>query len=159
MINNVWSVLCKNSVIDPESNNISIIEALEQVTATVQNIEPLKDRPNGQPILAAVDCELVVLWERDSIGNSEEFTTMFEFRDPEERVLLNSAPHPGKFKEGTRRYRVRNQIKGLPMTKNGIYHFEVKLKNGKDEKFITVSKVPLEITLKVGKAITGLSKN
>ena len=149
MIEHIWSILCRKSVIDPESNNVSLTDVLEQLTATIHDIKPLKDKPKGQPIIIPVETELVTLWQQDE-ERANEITTMFEFRDSEDRLLLSSVPHTASFNTAGRRFRMRNTIKGLPLTKNGIYHFEIKLMNEKTGKFETRAKVPLEVKLKAG---------
>jgi len=44
---------------------------------------------------------------------------------------------------------MRNFIKGVPLTKNGIYQFRVMLKEEGEDKLKTFAEVPFDITLKV----------
>lgn len=60
MINHIWTVICTKSVIDSETNNISLIDTIELLTVNVTsgagNI--------GETINLAINFEIISLWER-----------------------------------------------------------------------------------------------
>src|SRR5687768_16274240 len=67
-IRHVWSVLCSKSTVDRETNNVSLIEVLEQleITATVTRIGSSGQAAPPIPTIpgAPFTGELVTLWAR-----------------------------------------------------------------------------------------------
>ena len=63
MIRHIWSVLCSQSVIDAQSNNVSLFNVIEQLTVVMKKTII----PEGKIPLLPISLELVTLWERGEL--------------------------------------------------------------------------------------------
>src|SRR2546422_481332 len=61
MIKHIWSVFCSRSIIEGDSNNVSLITVLEELQLTPP--------PGGGAAAGVVGlrCELVILWSREPL--------------------------------------------------------------------------------------------
>jgi hypothetical protein len=139
MIRHVWSVLCSKSTIDRETNNISLIEVLEQLEVTVRSMGPTP--PPGVPLTA----ELVTLWAREDPSRPTSGRGRSRLLDPQDNELgafeyeidLDTAP----------RHRSQGRIQGLRLAGNGWYNWEVAFRLGDTDPWTIVSRVPVEISV------------
>ena len=60
MINHIWTVVCTKSVIDSDTNNISLIDTIERLRINL----PIGQSSNTAPINISINFEIVSLWER-----------------------------------------------------------------------------------------------
>jgi hypothetical protein len=63
MIDHVWTILCSRAVIDRDTNNMSLLEVIEQLT--LGDASP----PVEGEGLAPIQLELVTLWTRREMMN------------------------------------------------------------------------------------------
>ena len=148
MINHIWTVLCKNSSIDSETNNFNLFEVLEQVTV---NLKPNSSKRVGNEQMPVVlPYHSVTLWERDEIGKEEVFDIRIEVVDPSDKVLAKFN-HTVKFDRNARRLRARFTNDVLPVTSEGIYHYRVLLKDDLPDMYVVKAEVPIEVGLKIDK--------
>lgn len=141
MINHVWSVLCGRSVIDSETNNITLIDVLEQLQAKGRR------PPEGGSPAVPWNGELVTLWSRanyDSPAMGYARTTLesptgqplFEYQSEVDLTAHN-------------RRRIRGKISVLPVPEDGLYFFRVFLRYEETANWDQVAEIPLEVTLEV----------
>lgn len=147
-INHIWSILCKRSLLDKETNNISIFDVIEQVSITPHYAEPNKRESfkTGKIITIPFEYELINLWERDKIGGVTEAEVIIDLYDPNNK-LIQSIPSKLKFDANHRRMRVNNKVIGLIVTIPGIYRFKVKIKEKNQGGYRIASEIPLEINI------------
>jgi hypothetical protein len=129
----IWSIICSLSSIDYESNNVSLLNCLEQL-----NIQPFKDENDKTiPILF----EVVSLWR----GDDDEFKgdVLLELFDPNGKKLKDF-PFELIKPRGMKRLRTRIKINSMPFTGIGDYIFKLKIKT-KGEDYKIVSEIPLEV--------------
>jgi hypothetical protein len=143
MIKHVWTILCRESKIEAETNNISIIDAYDsiQIGATID--ETAMDKT--KPLVAPIALEVTSLFFRDEKGKIESFNTMLKVIDPK-GVALGEFKVKSEFQEHQNRMRTRMKLDSLPLTTSGTYIFEVYLEGQKD-KYHSVSAVPLDVTV------------
>ena len=133
MIEHVWTVLCSRSVIDVETNNVSIQDVIEQISI---NAEP---KPDG---FLPFPLELITLWERQESNKPAEGTERITFVTPsgksnvvyEAKIDLSAAE----------RHRHKVKFPGLPLSEAGRYYFEVEAKEG-DGDYHEVAAIPLSV--------------
>ncbi|MBI3739785.1 MAG: hypothetical protein HY258_12120 [Chloroflexi bacterium] len=133
MLEHIWSVLCSRSVIDSETNNISIQDVIEQITI---NAEPAE---NG---FLPFQLELITLWGRKEINEATEGTERVTFITPSGKSEVISEAKIDLTKAERHRQRVR--FPGLPISEAGKYYFAVEVKNGNNE-WKQVSAIPLKV--------------
>lgn len=138
MIKHVWSVVCLNSVIDSESNRISLIDVLEQITL----------KPRGKVSLPAsipISVHLVTLWAKSPEGGSSKGTARVFVENP-----TNKKISPLEYEidlSKVRRHRQRIRFQGLVVEKPGYYYFVVQFKDAASAQWKEVARVPIEVLL------------
>ena len=139
MIDHVWTVLCTRSIIDKNTNNISLLEVLEEVVAAGE--APTEDRVPELPINA----QLVTLWARRESSQPTRGRARVTFESPSHKLLfqreyaIDLTTHS--------RTRKRALINGLPVPGSGWYHFKVEVRDEGDT-WREVARVPLEVEIR-----------
>lgn len=134
MIEHLWSVLCSKSIVDNDTNNISLFELIEDLT--IENFSGAR--------LTQVEYEITSCWFRESLEKEE---------DNEYRINLITPSGKDKggpeiklhFKKGINRIRSRSLFHAFPVEEMGIHRFKISLKDQKG-KYKEVASIP--ITLK-----------
>jgi len=142
-IKHIWSVLCKESVINQDDNNISIYGVLEQLSVS---LSPTKKPRKPEKLGVPMNYEVVSLWqksEKTQIANAE---IEYVFIDPQSKELLKNTQII-KIPKTSRRFRSRIKITGMPLTINGDYTFQIKIKEKGASSFKLVAELPLEIKI------------
>lgn len=134
MPNHIWSVLCSNSIIDRDTNNI-ILPVIEQLEVGVRTGVVVEE------INVPANLQLVSLWEKkDDVG---DFTATVEVIGPK-----NESVQQGEitFSFGEySRFRTRIGFSGLKVTETGRYLFNVFLSGGDLEGRKKVASIPLQV--------------
>lgn len=117
MIDQVWTVLCSRSVIDIETNNVSIQDVIEQL-----NI-PGDPKPDG---LLAIPFEIISLWARSDPKHPEQGTERITFITPSGKstMVVESSINLSE----AERHRNRVKFPGLPIAEEGRYQFIIEFK-------------------------------
>ncbi len=147
MIRHVWSVLCRNTMIDSKSNNMSIFGVLEQVQGEIPR-DALAQASNEAVIAIPFDFELASLWARDHAGTPEKCTGRMRI-EAESGPPLGGGSIPIEFKEGIFRARSIAQSNVLPVRpKLGASMVSFVVELSEDGKWREVARVPLQVELK-----------
>jgi hypothetical protein len=135
MIDFVWAVLCSRSIIDQGTNNLSLIDVIEQISLS-------PDTPI--PINIPLSFEVVTLWSRGDLEQSSKgWTRVTVYRPSNIEILKNEFEIDlSSFK----RFRHRLGIRGLSIEELGKYIFQIELRD-EDSEFQVVARLPLEIDL------------
>lgn len=120
MINHVWSVLCQDSAVDAESNNISLWTVLEQISVAVKK-GPL---PTSLPIKA----ELVTFWDTSKEKLPVSIETRVEIEGPDGKPIKGAEFNVSANKV---RQRMRVNFNSLPIRGSGTHYFIVSIKRGR----------------------------
>lgn len=143
-IKHVWSVLCRNSVIDRDDNNISLQSIMEQLTVNLSAKGQVKDSDNiGIPL----NYEIVSMWQKKDVSQVAKGEVEYTLLDPKGKGLIKNT-RTIEIPKTLRRFRSRMKISGLPLTLSGDYTFQIRLKEEDSDKFKLVSELPLEIKIK-----------
>jgi len=142
MIKHVWSVLCKESLINQKNNNVSLLEVIEQIEIGFSIPTQLKDQAVNIPF----EFTLVSLFFREGDSKSEEKIRLkLNFIDPKNKSLKTFEPN-FDFPKDKRRLRSVVNIRGLELTHSGTYIFRVEREIGKD-KYDLLAELPIEIII------------
>lgn len=142
MMKHIWSVLCKKAIIDRETNSLSLLESLEQITITLPSQEAMNS-VKGQ-LKIPLEFELVSFWVEQDESKKKEINMLIEVYDPD-NVKIHSAEKKIEVPENSRRMRILSKITGLRFTKAGVY--TLKVSNKAQQKYHVVAEIPLEILL------------
>ncbi len=147
-IKHIWSVLCKDSIINQDDNNISINGVLEELAVSLTPVKETGKPPEkfGLPI----NYEIVSMWQRNSQVEIAKAEIEYIFIDPDKNELLKNIQSI-EISKTSRRHRSRMKIVGMPLTKEGDYTFQVKIKEEGSDKFHIVAELPLEVKISLQK--------
>ena len=141
MTKHIWSVLCKKTIIDTDTNNISLIDVFEQLQAKV-NLPQNKNIKLSIPL----EYEVVNFWYKENSNKKEEVDVEITLIDPNNKSLksfINTITIP----DNKKRVRTRLKITGLPITISGIYRFIIKTKEKNTKNYKQVAELPIEIKI------------
>jgi len=146
-----FSLLCEKGIIDSGTNNISLINIVEELSVVIKKSDYQK--LNGKDVDKAefVDIpfffEIVSFWEND--GHKEKLDVRIDLLAPSGKVLNQFYP---KFKFDSQNDKLRTTIKvdGVKINKeSGVYNYVIHYRNKESEKYKIVATVPLVINFKV----------
>ena len=133
----LWAVLCYKANVDKETNNVSLLDVLEQIT--LQPGQDLEDEAEG--IAMAHHMELATLWRRTDPAVPELGHMRLELVTPRNNVS-GRAELPLRLDTSVR-YRGIVKLDALPFEGFGTYRFRVSKKEEGDWREVT--SVPLEV--------------
>lgn len=144
-----WSVLCKRSVIDSTTNQVSLFDVVEKIEAgvEVESIERLKNEGKGILVIP-IDLELVsYITDIDSSKGKgiEMKLTVLSSNGEQIQESLSKFDTP----ENTRNMRIVMRIQGMPVKEKGIYLLKVWLKENIGKDFVSVAEIPVEVDLTI----------
>lgn len=142
MIKHVWSVLCRSSSVDSNSNNISLFNVLESLRLS-PNV-PQKTKNEKQEIHVPIDYQIVSFWTHEQ-EKKETITIKLVFETPAGKTV-QLIDKKLTFPADKRRMRDIIGIQGITVQESGEYAFKYQAKlNGN---FKTMAELPLEVTIK-----------
>jgi hypothetical protein len=133
MIEHIWSVLCTKSLVDSDTNNISLFEIVDELT--VENFT--------NPGVIKVDYEIVTLWYREKAEKKESVEYKINLVTPSGKD--KGGPEVECiFKPGILRNRSKVIFKAFPLDEIGSYKFQILEKKG-GGKFKEVGFIPISV--------------
>ncbi len=147
MIKNIWSILCKQSIIDRETNNLSILDILEEIKVNINPEKSLKIKDIDIPI--NINYEFISLWKRDTSSSVEKFTLQLSIHDPQKKVI-KTFNQEVIFQQGITNHRSIFRISGFLATTSGEYLFKIKVLENQKENY---QEIPLKIDIITAKMI------
>jgi len=132
MIELAWTVLCTKMIVDPQSNNATLVELVEQVSG---------DAPPAYPAVIPLQLELVSLFYRippDAPAKCAARVTVIgsdgrPVGDPNE-FQVDLTIHP--------RARAVAKLPGLVVTGEGVHFLMVEIRTENEQNWRTTGKVP-----------------
>jgi hypothetical protein len=139
MINHIWTIICEKSIIDQETNNISLYNVLEQITIT-RPADIAEERPGIIPIKH----EVVTLWMREQIDQPIRAMARMKLESQSGQVW----PANEFEVDLSEHVRMRTILRSdqLLFDTPGIYHFQIEIQKP-DEHWENVGKIPLQIVI------------
>ncbi len=140
MIRHIWTVVCSKSVIDRESNNLSLFEVLEAVQFFTPGAVQF-------PASVPFDGRIVSLWARSDPSAPCKGHMQIRFLAPDGKVLLTSTGPIDL--SAAPRFRVVTVLPGISIAGSGKHEWEISSRMRDSDEWEVRTKVPLEITLSV----------
>jgi hypothetical protein len=149
----VWSVLCSQSITNKDTNNISLIEILEQLKVNLELLSPdgTPAPPDVHlktvPILPIV-MNVVSFWVRSDDDSPEVSYGRLSLKTPsgQERLISNFRIELEKFQQN----RTINKMVGFPVSESGKFLFLVDLGTSPTGNWSRVAEIPLRVTKHFG---------
>ena len=139
MIQHVWTVICGQSSVDSKSNNLSLFNVLEEITA-----EPHPGTPVAGIPLLMLPFEIVTLWRRFPLEEPAKGSARILLHAPQTDPEQLGGTHDLDLTE-YRRLRTVISVNSIKLSVSGTYQFI--LESTSDGQWTEVARVPLEITL------------
>jgi len=139
-----WSLICQRSLVDRESNLLSIIDAIEQVTITVPGpVGESSDEPRiSMPIHVVSRFRKLT-----DTGKELGLEVLYEVRNPAGKMVGDAVPVSIVMKNGIRNYRTRVTLGRVPMNSSGLYMVHVKAREVGEVAYKRVGSAPLEVVI------------
>ncbi len=137
---NIWSIITNRTVIDKDSNMISLFDCIEQF-----NIDIDKKNIAGNKVKkVSAKFEIVSFWKDDEIKKERYGEFVIELYDPNNK-RLNKYENSFVMPKAMKRMRTIITFGGLPITTEGEYVFKIKYRKNKRGKYVQVSELPVEV--------------
>lgn len=147
-LNHIWTIICTNSAVDIDSNNVSLFDLIEKVTLAVPKSEFDKAHQQGaKGIVFPIPFEIVTRFRRENSIVADAADVRFRLLNQKGEEVL-AGEQKVALKVGVENLRVRNKINGLPVDAAGVYWVLTEVKSVDNEHFTEVNRLPLEIALK-----------
>lgn len=149
-IKHIWSILCRESIINNDDNVISLLGVLEELSSTLTLTTMGPKPPRPEKINIPFNFEIVNYWTKES---SEEIKMQIKTAtvDPDGKEL-NSIVNESIFPKGVKKLRSRLKVQGLAVTKNGEYIFRINIKTDKEKDYKLVAELPLSVKIQIEEA-------
>lgn len=141
MPEHIWSVLCSKSVIDKDSQQVSLFDVIESVTVKLAEPPP----PPSHTRAIAFHTELITLWRRSDPKSPETANCRCELITPTGERIASSSVQMDFSKA---RFRSNFKSDALPIQGSGTYLFNIAVQVSEDE-WNTVASIPLEVSVTV----------
>ena len=142
MPEHAWSLLCSRTIIDKETNQVSIIDVVEGITVGLEAPLSTLDKPR-----IPLHFELVTLWNRSEPDTPEKAVGKYKLTGPKGEALTDQEIEIdlSQFK----RFRSTLKAESLPLPSAGTFLFTVLLRGEDGDSWQKVGHAPLEVTIEV----------
>src|SRR3989344_7246346 len=129
-----WTILCEKSVIDSESNNLSLQNVIEEVQLHAPRGAKLGDEVLSKEKVAPFNFELITFWRKLAKDREISKEIQVEVFDPDGKSL-GKVGGPLKIAKEHRRLRHRIRFNTIKATIPGEYTFLVSAREDSSGKF------------------------
>ncbi len=145
-LKHIWSVLCGSSVLDQDTNNLTLNNLIEQVSIKLskEDVEK-KEKEKTKGFAVPVQMQVVVRIMKTAQDVNLAFELKLDLINPSGEIVNSMNPINIALKKGLKNVRVRNNIPVLFVDKEGEYIIVVSIKEAGESKFTEVDRVPLDV--------------
>jgi hypothetical protein len=142
MAKHVWTVLCRDALLDRFTNSVSLINTIERIE--LSDIAP--EHPGETPIPLELKIDIVSFWVRSDPATPEIGSARISLITPD-GSRTNPALLPPLDLENTPRVRVFGERQNLPYVGPGIYETVVEMATEDQKDWQEVARIPMEVVL------------
>ena len=138
MIRHVWSVLCRSSAVDKDTNSLSLFDVAEELTL----LEPIREKG-----IAPFPLQLVTLWSRRNPAEPARAVARIRLVLP----IGEQSGAPSEYQVDLttfKRLRHRFTTAMFPIVEAGVHEFVIEMQDPNRE-WVEVARIPMELTVKV----------
>ncbi|MDD5721080.1 MAG: hypothetical protein PHT16_01360 [Candidatus Pacebacteria bacterium] len=148
-LNHVWSIICSNSLLDKDTNNLSFFNAIEKFTFKIQESELEKiKKDNKEDIIFQIPFQVVSRFARQDTGKVETLDYKVMLISPEGKIISTSNQKLA-IEKNIKNFRVRTNFQSLPVSKSGDYLIAIEFKDLIENRFNRVAELPIEVVLEI----------
>lgn len=149
-IEHVSSIVCATSITDKETNNLSLINVIENLNIQIKtNPDIEKKRAETGWYSTPIVLQTVSRFHRKEAGIDASFDFQLTVRDPQGVTLGKAAGGTIAFPKDLKSLRTAVKINGFPVTTNGTYVVTMGVKDVGESEYIDVAHLPIDVSLKV----------
>jgi len=137
---NIWSIACRNSVIDQDTNSLSLFESFEGINVSYKESINLKEIK-----IIPISFHIVSLWTDEKTEVESRFDLLVEIIDWQGKVIKKFAQEC-IIPVGKKKLRAITKINGFGFTDQGEYKIVVKYKDD-SKSYKKVSELPIDINI------------
>jgi len=134
-----WSILCQSSVIDIDSNLLSLHDCLEEININTHT------KP-GESINLPINFEIVSFITDNQTKGDRRINLKAQLFDPKGKKI-NEFGGELFFKDGSKRLRSRLKIQGLNLVESGVYSIHLSFEGLDGLDFKTDYVLPLDVNI------------
>lgn len=147
-IKHIWSILCKSSSTDSQSNSLSLFNTIEQINVTPALEERKKIEEGVEKVISvSFPFELITLWKKTVENEKADAEVEIELFDPKGKSVTK-VPYTLSIPQDKKRMRFRAGFMGLNIPMGGEYSFKVRIKEQGCSTFEEVVDLPLDVVIK-----------
>ena len=143
MIRHIWSVICKESIINQDNNALSLMNIFEGFEIVMK-----KDVPKNPEIIIPVEYEIVSMLRKDSKNEEKGVYLKASLFDPSGKEIIKSIEASITMPKDKFNFRHRIKSFGFKITTQGEYKVVIELKQGEKQNFEKVAELSINITIK-----------
>lgn len=137
MIDRVWTVICSRAVIDRDSNNVSLQNAIEQIKVP-------DSLPLDEDVAVPLEWSIVTLWTRSDFDKEAYGYDRWVLVAPDGQELAH-AEREINMRGDYRRCRTISRLVGFRVHGLGRYHVVIGLRCHEDEDWREVGRIPVDV--------------
>jgi len=149
-IKHLWSIICSYSVIDRDTNNISLVNLIDTLSVTVEPTKKQEEEKKGRGwYLVPITLQLISFFRKKTRDRDVSFDTQINIINPDGKIIGVSITGTLAFPQKLVNLRARYIISGFPVDKGGTYHVQLRVRETAAKDFVEVARVPIDVNLKV----------
>lgn len=148
-----WMMLCKNALVDQQTNSLNLISVLEEVSffKTQQSVDPqaVQTISNfSEMTFVNIEFTTVVQLERNDFKKLSPVSSEIKIKviDPEGKEMAHNEL-PIEFEDGKKRLRAVISFNTLPVKNSGRYKLTVQVRNNKTDTYSDEIMVPFDVNI------------
>lgn len=145
MPSHIWSVVCYKGSLDSFTNQVSLIDIIENINVRLGN-ELVAVVASGKTPMLPIKMEVVSFWERSERDTPESFEMRVALLCPDgTQRTPNQAFRPDL--RTAPRARTFNRLDRFPYRGPGKYMFQIQCRDGEQDEWVTAGTVPVDVIL------------
>ena len=149
-IDPLWSIVCSSTIVDKDTNGISLINIIERLKITIKasvDIEKKKEKLGWYT--TPINLRVASHFYRKEQETDLSFNFQLLVVDPDNKVLGSKAEGSLAFPKKLINLRMIAALNGLPVTKSGTYYIVVRMKDVGETDYIEIRRIPIEIDITI----------
>ncbi len=152
-VSHIWSLISSYSVLDQESNNLSLFNLIEKISVNVPEAEMLKLQKEGanKGFMFPFNFEVISRFLKNQGNQIAAFDLRVRMVNPDGKSL-STAEQKIALNKDIRNMRVRTRFGSIFLDKAGDYSIAIDIKDVEDTRYVEVSRIPLEVMINIKRA-------
>ena len=147
-LRHIWSVLCSNSVLNADNNNLNLNNLVERLTFPIKaEMKKSKEASKATGYMMSVELEVVSRFKKET-DEAMAFEIKFDFVNSQGAIIASLPPNKFGIQKEIKSMRIRSKINAIPVDQSGEFTIVVLIKEAGQSQFTEVDRIPLDIVLK-----------